>query len=240
MNSLRLSCLIFAFTVWMVAPCTALAQTGSSSQERPAPQEDQDEQSIPTGGQLRGPRHPWPSLPPFKRGSTAADSREGQPASELIIQGGLVVARNQELEDVIEALAEKTGVNVLFDSTFRSRKVNLRLRELSPNLALDAILDANNLFAAPANPKSMIVALDNTANRVRLEKMVVRTFFLQHGDEHSLQSLQTHISALFGQRVLVIPNARLRALTVRATDPMMVPVKELIENLDRPVASEKR
>ncbi len=144
-----------------------------------------------------------------------------------------IIFRNQELEDVVRELSKRVDLNVVFDSTFRSRKTNFEMRGVTVAQALDTLLMSNNLFFEPVNDNSVIVALDNTANRARLQQMSVQTFYLKSADEQMVQTIQTNISALFGQKVLVVPNAQLRSLTVRSTPETLKVVSNLIKALDK-------
>ncbi len=205
MKARRPFSLALVIFLWLAAPLVALSQ---SDPQEPPSQEEQEPAPAPQSQQRYPP--------------------------ELTIQDGLIVARNQDLDDLIQALAEKSGLNVLFDSTFRSRKRNVQLRGLSPRLALDGILQANNLFAEPINDKTIIVALDNTANRFRLEPKITRTFHLKVANPSSVQMIQTAISALYGQRIMVVPNAELRALSIRTTPEYMKQVEDVLNAIDRP------
>ena len=220
MKTIRVLSLVFATIVWLAAPLRTFGQPAhqkpkrSTPQEQSAPKSAPDEKPIPTGKQLFGLSRPLPVNP-----DKASSLREHE-----------IVYRDAELEDIIQALAEECGLNVVFDSTFRSRKLNLQLHGLKSNQALESVLEGNNLFAEPINDRTIIVSVDNTANRARLEHFFVRTFYLKYTDP---QIAQTQLAVLFGQRVLVVPDAELRAVTVRTSLPSLEMVEDLIEKIDR-------
>lgn len=144
-----------------------------------------------------------------------------------------IIFRNQELEDIIRNLAQQIELNVVFDSQFRSRKISYELRNVTLAQALDTILVSNGLFFEPLNDNTLVIAPDNAANRTRLQQMSVQTFYLKNSDEQTVQMIQTSLSALFGQRVFVVPNQQLRSLTVRATPETLKVVGNVINALDK-------
>ncbi|MCS6803876.1 MAG: secretin N-terminal domain-containing protein [Acidobacteriota bacterium] len=62
----------------------------------------------------------------------------------------------------------------------------------------------------------------------------MRTFQLKYASPHVVQTLQTAISALLGQRVAVVPHAQMGALIVRARSQDLDAIGELIARIDRP------
>jgi general secretion pathway protein D len=182
------------------------------------------------GSGVRGqqPRTTDPGTTPVSiRSTDQQDQEEKDKVRETII------FRNQELEDIIRNLAGQINLNVVFDSTFRTRKTSYELRGVTVAQALDTILVSNNLFFEPVNDNTIVVAVDNTANRTRLQQMSVQTFYLKNSDDQTVQTIQTSLSALFGQRVFVVPNPQLRSLTVRTTPETLKLVSGIINALDK-------
>jgi general secretion pathway protein D len=174
-------------------------------------------QSLRQGTSASSPR-------PAPAAGDQADATEKDKVRENII------FRNQELEEIIRNIAQRLGLNVMFDSTFRSRKLNVELRGITLAQALDTLLVSNNLFFEPINDNTIVVSVDNTANRARLQQMSVQTFYLKSADP---QIVQTQLTALFGQRVLAVPNAELRSLTVRTTPETLKLVSNMIRAVDK-------
>jgi len=224
MKTIRVLSLVLATIVWLAAPLRTLGQSAhqkpnrSTPQEQPATKPAPDEKPIPTGRQLAPSPLPLPVNP---------DKASSQAEQEVVYQ-------DAELEDIIRALAEKCGLNVVFDSSFRSRKLNLQLHGLKPSQALEAVLEANALLAEPLNDRTIIVALNNTANRSRLQELFMRTFQLKYADTQTVRTMETAISALLGQRVTVVPNVELRTLIVRARSQDLGAIGEMIARMDRP------
>lgn len=71
---------------------------------------------------------------------------------------------------------------------------------------------------------------DNTANHKRLDTQSFHTFNLKHTD---LQVEQAMVAALFGNRILVVVDARPRAIAVRTTPEYAKQIEELVERFDR-------
>lgn len=168
-----------------------------------------------------------PTLPPAK------DAPKDDTTLSPLYQVQDITRANDELENHIRDLAERIGLNVVFDTTFRSRKMPFRMKNVTIPQALDTLLISNNLFFEPINDNTLLVAVDNTANRARLQQMSVQTFYLKNSDEQTVQTIQTNLSALFGQKVMVVPNAQLRSLTVRTTPETLKLVGNIIRALDK-------
>ncbi|RMG54520.1 MAG: hypothetical protein D6723_04815, partial [Acidobacteria bacterium] len=175
---------------------------------------------------------PWPSAPPASSSlGQEPETSASDPSPEKAKSS--VIFHNTDLRDIVREVAEKLGLNVAFDHTVRSRKIDVELRDVTLAQALDTILKSNQLFFEPANDNTIIVAQDTQANRARLQQMSVQTFYLKSSDEQTLQTIQQTISALFGNRVMVVPNAQLRSLTVRTTPKTLEVIGNIIKALDK-------
>ncbi|MCS6804531.1 MAG: hypothetical protein RMM98_13935 [Acidobacteriota bacterium] len=164
---------------------------------------------------------------------SAKDATKDDTTLSPLYQVQDITRANDELENHIRDLAERIGLNIVFDSSFRSRKMPFRMKNVTIPQALDTLLMSNNLFFEPINDNTLLVAIDNTANRARLQQMSVQTFYLKNSDEQTVQTIQTNLSALFGQKVMVVPNAQLRSLTVRTTPETLKLVGNIIRALDK-------
>ncbi len=175
---------------------------------------------------------PWPSAPSTSSSlGQEPEAAASDPSPEKAKSS--VIFHNTDLRDIIREVAEKLGLNVAFDHTVRSRKIDVELRDITLAQALDTILKSNQLFFEPVNDNTIIVAQDTQANRARLQQMSVQTFYLKSSDEQTLQTIQQTISALFGNRVMVVPNAQLRSLTVRTTPKTLEVIGNIIKALDK-------
>jgi general secretion pathway protein D len=163
---------------------------------------------------------PGPSSGTSDQGPVTKDQGQRKP----------ILFRNLDVKDIIKELAGQLGLNVVFDQSVRPRKMDLDLRNVTVAQALDSVLLSNTLFFEPINDSTLLIALDSQQNRMRLQQMSVQTFYLKSADP---QMVQQNIQALFQQRVIVMPNAEMRALVVRTTPDNLKLVGDLIAALDK-------
>jgi len=64
------------------------------------------------------------------------------------------------LRGVLDSLAERTGVKLLYDNDFRDKKVSLAFRDESFETALKQIRLTHRLFVKELSPKTMVVVPD--------------------------------------------------------------------------------
>ncbi|GAF92070.1 unnamed protein product [marine sediment metagenome] len=72
----------------------------------------------------------------------------------------LKFAEGTSLRQVFEALSELAGVNILFDESFRDKRVTVDLADVSFEEALDILVRTNGLFYKVLRPSAVIVAPD--------------------------------------------------------------------------------
>jgi general secretion pathway protein D len=136
-----------------------------------------------------------------------------------------------DLKAVIAQLGRQLGLNVLFDPSVPERRISVELRNVTKAQALDALLLSNGLFFQPLGENTIIVALDQPANRNRLQQTSVQTFYLKHADPVQVQQ---QLAPMAGQlRAQIMLNQDLRALIVRATPENLKLFEEIIQSIDK-------
>ncbi len=141
-----------------------------------------------------------------------------------------VISYHDMLRPTIAALARQLDLNVAFDNTFTDKRIDIDLRNVTKPQALDIILQTQGLFFAPITDNTLIVSVDNTTNRNRLQNLSVQTFFLRNADP---QQVQTQVAAIFGNRVLVVPSQELRAVSVRTSPENLKLIERIVNTLDK-------
>lgn len=136
-----------------------------------------------------------------------------------------------DLKAVIAQLGRQLGLNVLFDQSVPDRRISVELRGVTKAQALDAILLSNGLFFQPLTENTILVALDQPANRNRLQQTQVQTFYLKHADPLQVQQ---QLAQMAGQlRAQIMVNQDLRALIVRTTPENLKLFGEIIASIDK-------
>ena len=140
--------------------------------------------------------------------------------------------------DAFTFIGKATGINVLFDPTFRDSKVNVDLTGLSLEEGLAQMMMASGTFYKVMNPRTILVIPDTPPKRAAYEEQVIRTFYLSHADAADLVQTVQQILQLPGLPVQprVLANKTQNSLTVRASDRVMNIIDQVIRNNDRPRA----
>ncbi|MCS6818057.1 MAG: hypothetical protein N0A16_07815 [Blastocatellia bacterium] len=179
--------------------------------------------SVPTNSTFGSPG------PPELQAGRARPELPPEPPQEEARQD--VIFRD-DLRAIIAQLGRQLGLNVLFDQSVpEGRRVSIELRNVTKAQALDAILLSHGLFFQPISDNTIIVALDQPANRNRLQQTSVQTFYLRHADPVQVQQ---QLAPMAGQlRAQIVLNQDLRALIVRATPENLKLFQEIIESIDK-------
>ena len=148
------------------------------------------------------------------------------------------------VRDVIATIAAAAGINVTYDTASSpdanlSKEYSASLQGVSLQDALNQVLIANGLFFKVVDPKTIVVALDSPAVRLRLEDQVVQVFYLSHGEANDInQNLTTVLQQLnaIGVRPVTVSNKSNNSIMVRASVAVMEVIERLIRSMDRPRA----
>ena len=153
------------------------------------------------------------------------------PSSTAPIQ--LRFADDTSLQKIFEVLSKLSGVNVLFDESFRDKRVTVDLVDVSFQEALDKLVLINRLFYKIVDTSTIIIVPDNAQKHRQYDDLVLRTFFVVNAEVNTVANMLRTIAGI--QRVQ--PNPELKAITVRAT-PDQVAVAERIVELNDKTKSE--
>lgn len=141
-------------------------------------------------------------------------------------------------QDVLTFIGKATGINVMFESTFRPAQITVDLTGLSLEEALNQVMSASNNFYKVVNPRTIMVIPDTPPKRSAYEEQVIRTFYLSHADATELVQTVQQILQLPGLPVQprVLANKTQNSLTVRASDRVMNIIDQVVRNNDKPRA----
>ncbi len=154
-----------------------------------------------------------------------------EPSSTAPIQ--LRFAEDTSLQKIFEVLSKLSGINVLFDESFRDKRVTIDLVDVSFSEALDKLVLINRLFYKVVDSSTIIIVPDNAQKHRQYDDLVLRTFFLVNAEVNTVANMLRTIAGI--QRVQ--PNPELKSITVRAT-PDQVAVAERIVDLNDKTKSE--
>ena len=145
---------------------------------------------------------------------------------------------NTSIRDILNFIANATGVNVTYDRDYQDRAYTVQLNGVTLEQALNQILSANALFYKVINQNTIMVIPDNAQKRANYEEQVIRTFYISHSDATELaQTLNTIIRVpAMAVQPMIAPNKTNNTITIRATTAVAAIIEKMIESNDKPRA----
>jgi general secretion pathway protein D len=141
------------------------------------------------------------------------------------------------LRDVLSFIGNASGINITYDSTFQDRPVTINLTGVPLEQALNTIMTSNGLFYSVLDSTTIVVAQDTAATRARYERLIAITIPLSYGDSTELAQMLTQITRTTGASPpIIVPNKTANSITVRATQPVIDVIRELLASNDKPRA----
>ncbi len=148
----------------------------------------------------------------------------------------LIQYKDTPLKVVIQDMARKLNMNVIFDETFRDEpKYNLELQNTTLARALDFIFIQKKLTFEQLDRRTILIYFDNPTNRQRFERLLVKTFYinnakLEEARQVVQQMLQGGGAGLMRQ---IAASAQLNALIVRAPAEDLKMVQDVLDSIDK-------
>jgi general secretion pathway protein D len=150
-----------------------------------------------------------------------------EPSSTAPIQ--LRFAEDTSLQKIFEVLSKLSGINILFDESFRDKRVTIDLVDVSFEEALDKLALINRLFYKVVDTSTIIIVPDNAQKHRQYDDLVLRTFYLVNAEVNTVANMLRTIAGI--QRVQ--PNPELKSITVRATPDQVAVAERIIELNDK-------
>jgi general secretion pathway protein D len=143
------------------------------------------------------------------------------------------------LRDILTFISNATGINVIYDASFtQDRQVTVQLTGTLEQ-ALNTLLSSNGLFYTVLDERTIVVALDTAPNRLKYERQVALTIPLSYVDATEIAAMLTAITrTTTGVTIppVIVPNKTNNSITVRATEPVVAVIRELVLTNDKPRA----
>ncbi len=140
-----------------------------------------------------------------------------------------LVFHGASLREAYLALGRAVGINVTFDPSFQDTTVNLDLREVRFEQALNALDAAGRTFHRVVDAKVLNVVPDTPTKRRDFEQQVVKTFFLSNADlKETIDLLRVVLGA---RRIAPVPGAN--ALTINDTPDKVAAAERIVSVVDK-------
>src|SRR4029450_1161044 len=145
---------------------------------------------------------------------------------------------NASLRDILNTIANVTGINVTYDRDVTDRPVTLQLDGATLEQALNQLMTMNQLSYKVLNERSIFIFQDTAAKHAQYDEQVVRTFYLSHADATEVSQILSSIIRLPGIAVqpAIAPNKTANTLTVRGTSSVVQILERIIAQNDKPRA----
>lgn len=150
-----------------------------------------------------------------------------EPSSTAPIQ--LRFAEDTSLQKIFEVLSKLSGINILFDESFRDKRVTVDLVDVSFEEALDKLVLINRLFYKIVDTSTIIIVPDNAQKHRQYDDLVLRTFYIVNAEVNTVANMLRTIAGI--QRVQ--PNPELKSITVRATPDQVAVAERIVELNDK-------
>ncbi len=134
-----------------------------------------------------------------------------------------------EFQDICKAVAKAFGFNVLFDAQMKDKKVTVEMQDVTPEQALDNLMQVGGCFYKVRDEATIIVVPDTQQNRRAYEDLVIQTFYLSNGD---VKDVSTVLRAIIDAKRMGI-NQQLNAIVLRDGVDKVALAQRIIENNDK-------
>src|SRR5262249_34196612 len=140
-----------------------------------------------------------------------------------------LVFHGASLRDAYQALGKAVGVNFVFDPQLQDAPINLDLRDVPFDQALNALASAGRTFHRVVDSQVVSVIPDTPAKRREYEQQVVKTLFLSNADlKETIDLLRIVLGA---RRIAPLPGAN--ALTINDAPDKVAAAERIIDIVDK-------
>ncbi len=134
---------------------------------------------------------------------------------------------------VLDTLCKTFGLTVFVDPSVAARQVNITLQEMTWEEASDLIATMTKTFWFPIAPNQVIFAANDEGTRRSVQRMGLRTFYIESPTTAELSDIGNSLRVLFDIRFLVT-NPTAGTVTVRAPQPALEAATRYLEQLSEP------
>ena len=139
----------------------------------------------------------------------------------------------EDTKVIYETVGKLSGINVLFDPDYTSRKIRIDLNGVTLEDALGIIALESKTFWRPVTSNTIFIATDNPAKRKELDQSVIKTFYLSNLSQATeLQDVVNAMRTLLEvSRIQQLQSQN--AIIVRGTPDQLVLAQKLVDDLDK-------
>jgi general secretion pathway protein D len=140
----------------------------------------------------------------------------------------------EDVKNVYQAIGKATGINVLFDPDYTSKRIPVDLTNVSWADAFRIVGTLSGTFYKPVTSNTVFVAQNTTNKRHELEEQAVQTFYLTNSaTQNDANELVVAIRNLLDPTVKIYLVPSQNAIVMRATPDELLIAQKLLNDLDR-------
>ncbi len=134
---------------------------------------------------------------------------------------------------VYQAVGKAAGINVLFDPSYVSKRIQVDLNNVTLRDALRIVAVTSNTFWRPITANTIFVAENTRTKHTELDLQAVETFYLHNvAQQNDFTEVQTVLRNLF-QNARINGVASENAIVMRGTPDELLLARRLIDDLDK-------
>jgi general secretion pathway protein D len=134
---------------------------------------------------------------------------------------------------VYQTIGKLAGVNVLFDPSYQSKRIEVDLNNVTLYDALRIVALESGTFWRPVTNNTIFVAEDTRAKHTELDQEAVETFYLHNvAQQNDFTEIQTVLRNLF-QNARINGVSSENAIVMRGTPDEILLARHLVANLDK-------
>jgi general secretion pathway protein D len=139
----------------------------------------------------------------------------------------------EDSKSVYQAIGKAAGINVLFDSDYNGKRIQVDLTNVSLMDALRIVGVQSVTFWRPVTSNTIFVAQNSRAKRTELDEQAVQTFYLGNAwQQNDLNDVQTALrNVMPNSKVFGVPSQN--AIVMRATPDELTLAQKVINDLDK-------
>jgi general secretion pathway protein D len=140
----------------------------------------------------------------------------------------------EDVKNVYQVIGKATGLNVLFDPDYTSKRIPVDLTNVSWADALRIVGALSGTFYKPVTSNTIFVAQNTPTKRHELEEQAVQTFYLTNSaTQNEANELVVAIRNLLDPTVKIYLVPSQNAIVMRATPDELLVAQKLLNDLDR-------
>ncbi|HOW84713.1 MAG TPA: secretin N-terminal domain-containing protein [Candidatus Aminicenantes bacterium] len=142
--------------------------------------------------------------------------------------------RNEvSLRSIFQTLGRMTGVNFLYDDTFRDTNLAIDLTGKDLQQAISFLCVASKNFSRVIDERTVIIVPDNVQKRMQYELNAIKTFYLSNIDASDVQMRLTQMVKTMYKVPSIQVDKNLNTVTIRDTPQAVALAEKLLRMWDK-------